>query len=231
MIFFRASYSVHSVFFSSLIFIELSPGIQQGSWSGDNGWKMRFVQLSANFGHSSVSWNKLLLISEWLQRLSWSELIWERSWTELSWERSWSELIWKRSWSDLIWERSRSELIWERSRSDLIWERSWSELGELKSVHIWLDSVHVLRRLLRQVHLNIIIVLFWNILLFALFYCFQKIVHLHCFCHFKYFIIWSFYFEPFCHYKRTVHFHVQIRLRVLTPEGNKVGCCLSPEEQ
>ena len=174
MIFFRASYSVHSVFFSSLIFIELSPGIQQGSWSGDNGWEVRFVQLYADFGHSSVSWNKLLLISEWLQRLSWSELIWEGSWTELSWERSWSELIWERSWSDLIWERSRSEL------------------GELKSVHIWLDSVHVLRRLLRQVHLNIIIVLFWNILLFALFYCFQKIVHLHCFCHFKYFIIWSF---------------------------------------
>ena len=195
MIFFRASYSVHSVFFSSLIFIELSPGIQQGSWSGDNGWEMRFVQLSADFGHSSVSWNKLLLISEWLQRLSWSDLIWERSW------------------------------------SDLIWERSRSELGELKSVHIWLDSVHVLRRLLRQVHLNIIIVLFWNILLFALFYCFQKIVHLHCFCHFKYFIIWSFLYEPFCLYKRTVHSHVQIRLRVLTPEGNKVGCCLSPEEQ
>ena len=195
MIFFRASYSVHSVFFSSLTFIELSPGIQQGSWSGDNGWEMRFVQLSADFGHSSVSWNKLLLISEWLQRLSWSDLIWERSW------------------------------------SDLIWESSWSELGELKSVHIWLDSVHVLRRLLRQVHLNIIIVLFWNILLFALFYCFQKIVHLHCFCHFKYFIIWSFLYEPFCLYKRTVHSHVQIRLRVLTPEGNKVGCCLSPEEQ
>ena len=84
MIFFRASYSVHSVFFSSLIFIELSPGIQQqGSWPGDHGWEMRFFQLSANFGHSSLSWNKLLLISEWLQRLSSSELIWERSWSEL----------------------------------------------------------------------------------------------------------------------------------------------------
>ena len=124
-IFFRALYSVQSV---DLHWAQS----MNTSWSGHNGWELGFVQLHADFGHSSVSWNKHLLISEWLQRISWSELI---------------------------------------------WERSWSKLGELKSVHIWLDGVHILWRLLRQVHLNIIIVLIWNILLFVLFYCFQKTVH------------------------------------------------------
>ena len=101
------------------------------SWSGHNGWELGFVQLHADFGHSSVSWNKHLLISEWLQRISWSELI---------------------------------------------WERSWSKLGELKSVHIWLDGVHILWRLLRQVHLNIIIVLIWNTFCYLLdFIVFRKL--------------------------------------------------------
>ena len=168
---------------------------------------MGFVQLPAvlviapwvgiNFSWSVSDYKDYLIWerswSELIWERSWLELIWERSWSDLIWERSWLEMIWERSWSDLIWERSWSELIWERSWSELTRERSWLELGELKSVHIWLDGVHVLWRLLREGHLNTIIVLFWNILLFALLYCFQKIVHLHCFCHFKYFIIWSFY--------------------------------------
>ena len=128
MIFFRASYSVHSVFFSSLIFIELSPGIQQGSWSGDNGWKMRFVQLSANFGHSSVSWkNFSWSVSDYKDYLdqSWFEKDLEQNWFEKDLDQYWFEEDLDQNWFekdlDQIWfenDLDQSSVSWNLFTSD-----------------------------------------------------------------------------------------------------------------